>query len=189
MQSGYVGREGARLAYLTFRFVSSLSHGHLHFLLLLFIFGSSDLDEGPGKDADPLNRLLGCTTGMSSAKFQPWGLHVPGSVILVCPAGSAAVSLRDKTRDAFTRMETMDTVKQLVVPKSSRLLVEERPIVPPDSSTQVGRQRPAPPSALNENVKGNTSFRRLSDVLHPGQNSIGGNKGPWLVVFNDVVLQ
>ena len=29
----------------------------------------------------------------------------------------------------------------------------------------------------------------LSDVLHPGQNSIGGNKGPWFVVFNDVILQ
>ena len=106
-----------------------------------------------------------------------------------CPAGSAAVSLRDKTRDAFARTESMDIVKQLVVPKSSRLLVEEQPIVPPDSSTQTGRQKPAPLSALNENVKGETSFRRLSDVLHPGRNSIGGNKGPWLVVFNDVVPQ
>ena len=86
------------------------------------------------------------------------------------------------------RMETLNIVKQLVVPKLS-MLVEEQPIVPPDSSTQTGRQKPAPPSALNENVKGETSFRRLSDVLHPGQYSIGGNKGPWLVVFNDVVLQ
>ena len=169
-------------------FVSPLSHSHLHFLLLLLIFGSSDLDEGPGKDADPLNSLLGCTTGMSLAKFQPWGLHVPGSVILDCPAGSAAVSLRDNTRDAFARMETLDIVKKLVVPKLS-MLVEEQPIVPPDSSTQTGRQKPAPPSAPNENVKGKTSFRRLSDVLHPGQNSVGGNVGPWLVVFNDVVLQ
>ena len=73
-----------------------------------------------------------------------------------CPAGSAAVSLRDKTRDAFARSKTMDIVKQLVVPKSSRLLVEEQPIVPPDSSTQTGRQKPAPPSALNKNVKGKT---------------------------------
>ena len=70
-----------------------------------------------------------------------------------------------------------------------RLLVEERPIVPPDSFAQTGRQKPAPLSALNENVKGETSFRRLGDVLHPGQNSIGRNRGPWLVVFNDVVLQ
>ena len=106
-----------------------------------------------------------------------------------CPAGSAAVSLRDKTRDAFTRMETMDTVKQLVVPKSSRLLVEERPIVPPDSFTQTGGQNRATLSALNENVKGETSFRRLSDVLHPGQNSIGGKKDLWLVVSIDVVLR
>ena len=29
----------------------------------------------------------------------------------------------------------------------------------------------------------------LSDVLHPGQNSIGGKKDLWLVVFNDVVLR
>ena len=96
-----------------FRFVSPLSHGHLHFLLLIFIFGSSGLDEGPGKGANPLNGPLGCSTGMSSSKFQPWGLLVPGSVILDSPAGSAAVSLRDKTRDAFARMEKMDTVKQL----------------------------------------------------------------------------
>ena len=89
---------------LVFRFVSPLSHGHLHFLLLLFIFVSFDLDEGPGKDADPLNGPLGCTTGMPSSKFQPWGLHVPGTVILDRPALSAAVSLRDKTRDAFSRM-------------------------------------------------------------------------------------
>ena len=38
---------------------------------------------------------------------------------------------RDKTRDAFARIENMDTVKQLAVPKSSRLLVEERALVPP----------------------------------------------------------
>ena len=60
-------------------------------------------------------------------------------------AGSAAVSLRDKARDAFARMENMDTVKQLAAPKSCRLLVEERLIVPPDSSTQAGRRKPARP--------------------------------------------
>ena len=96
-----------------------------------------------------------------------------------------AVSLRDKTRDAFARMENMDTVKQPAGAESSRLLVEKRPIVPPDSSTQTSRQKPAPPSARNKNVKGKTSFRRLSNILHPGQNSIGGKKGPWLVVFSD----
>ena len=55
---------------LVLRFVSPLSHGHLHFLLLLFIFGSSGVDEGPGKDADLLNELLGWSAGMSSSKFQ-----------------------------------------------------------------------------------------------------------------------
>ena len=52
-------------------------------------------------------------------------------------AGSAAVSLRDKARDAFARMENMDTVKQLATPKSSRLLVEEGSIVPPDENPHV----------------------------------------------------
>ena len=118
---------------MIFRFVSPLSHGHLHFLLLLLIFGSSGLDEGPGKDADPLNGPLGCSTGMSSSKFQPCDLPE-------CPARSAAASLRDKTRDTFDQIENMDTVKQMAVPKSSRLLVEEWPLVPLDSSTnRVGK--------------------------------------------------
>ena len=64
-----------------------------------------------------------------------------------------------------------------------------RPLVPPDSFTQTGRQKPAPQSALDRNVKGKTSFRRLSDVLHPGQNIIDGRKDLWLVVFNDIVLR
>ena len=38
-------------------------------------------------------------------------------------------------------------------------------------------------------MKGKTSFRGLSDALRPGQNSIGGKKDLWLVVFNDVVLR
>ena len=42
-----------------------------------------------------------------------------------------------KTYDAFARMKNMDTVKQLAVPKSSRLLVEERWIVPPDENPHV----------------------------------------------------
>ena len=83
----------------------------------------------------------------------------------------------------------MDTVKQMAVPKSSRLLVEERALVPPDSSTQMGRQNPVLPSVLNKEVKGKTSSRRLTDILHPGHNSIGGKKDLWLVVFNDVVLR
>ena len=84
---------------LVFRFVSPLSHGHLHFLLLLFIFGSSGLDEGPGEDIDPLKEPLGCSNGMLSSKFQPWDLPE-------CPAGSAAASLRDKTRDSLLAFKT-----------------------------------------------------------------------------------
>ena len=146
---------------MIFRFVSPLSHGHLHFLILLFAFGSSGLDEGPGEDTDSLNGPLSCSTGLSSSKFRPWDLPVPGSVTLECLASFAAASLRDKTRYAFTRIENVDTVKQLAVPKSSRLLVEKRALVPPDSSTQTGRQNPALPSALNKILKGKTSFRRL----------------------------
>ena len=41
-----------------------------------------------------------------------------------------------KTYDAFACMNNMDTVKQLVAPKSSRL-VEERSIVPPDENPHV----------------------------------------------------
>ena len=43
-----------------------------------------------------------------------------------------------KTYDAFARMKNMDTVKQpLAALKSSRLLVEERSIVPPDENPHV----------------------------------------------------
>ena len=43
-----------------------------------------------------------------------------------------------KTYDAFARMKNMDTVKQpLAAPKSSRFLVEERSIVPPDENPHV----------------------------------------------------
>jgi hypothetical protein len=90
---------------------------------------------------------------------------------------------RDKTRDVFARIEGLERHKQLVVPKPTRVLVEERQYVTP------GTQNPkssTPPSATA--VKGKTSFRRLSDVLHSG-TGIGGKKDLWLVVFNDVVLQ
>ena len=42
-----------------------------------------------------------------------------------------------KTYGAFARMKKMDTVKQLAAPKSSRLLVEKRSIVPPDENPHV----------------------------------------------------
>ncbi|KAI0337071.1 Dbl domain-containing protein [Trametopsis cervina] len=90
---------------------------------------------------------------------------------------------RDKTRDVFARIEGLDKVKQLMVPKPSRVLIEERPVLGinpvPDKSTS------PPPSK----VKGKTSFKRLSDVLQVTSNGIGGKKDQWLVVFNDVVLR
>lgn len=97
---------------------------------------------------------------------------------------------RDKTRDAFARIEGLEKVRQLALPKPSRLLVEERSLNPP-ASAPTGSSRLAPPSAAAaaKNVKGKSSFRRLSDVLQPGSNSVGGKKDLWLVAFNDVVLR
>ena len=80
---------------------------------------------------------------------------------------------RDKTRDILARIEGMDKVKLLAVPKSSRVLMEERKL---ESSDAVGTTKA---------VRGKTSFKRLSDVLQ----SVGGKKDIWLVVFNDVVLR
>ncbi|EJD05815.1 Dbl domain-containing protein [Fomitiporia mediterranea MF3/22] len=104
---------------------------------------------------------------------------------------------RDRTRDAFARIEGLEKVRQLALPKPSRLLVEERPLVTPSqtqSQPQSSPARPPPPSAANNassrNVKGKSSFRRLSDVLQQSsQNAVGGKKDLWLVVFNDVVLR
>lgn len=102
---------------------------------------------------------------------------------------------RDKTRDAFARIEGLEKVKQLALPKPSRLLVEERMLSPPASSAQSnspkGSSSLAPPSAgaAAKNVKGKSSFRRLSDVLQPGSSGVGGKKDLWLVAFNDVVLR
>jgi hypothetical protein len=77
---------------------------------------------------------------------------------------------RDKTRDILARIEGLDKVKQLAAPKPSRVLVEERM---------------APPVGTTGAVRGETSFKRPSDVL----GGVGGKKDMWLVVFNDVVLR
>ncbi|KAN0133520.1 hypothetical protein V8E53_008688 [Lactarius tabidus] len=77
---------------------------------------------------------------------------------------------RDKTRDILARIEGLDKVKQLAAPKPSRVLVEERM---------------APPVGTTGAVRGETSFKRSSDVL----GGVGGKKDMWLVVFNDVVLR
>ncbi|KAF9227546.1 Dbl homology domain-containing protein [Gyrodon lividus] len=98
---------------------------------------------------------------------------------------------RDKTRDVFARIEGLDKVKQLAIPKPSRLLLEERQLfVGRDGSISASSLKgSSPPSVMaTKNVKGKTSFRRLSDVLGSG-SSMGGKKDLWLVVFNDVVLR
>ncbi|KAF8580887.1 Dbl homology domain-containing protein [Ramaria rubella] len=102
---------------------------------------------------------------------------------------------RDRTRDIFARIEGLDKVKQLAVPKPSRLLVEEKMFV----VSELGRDPASPPAVKTVNtpppvgakgVKGKSSFRRLSDVLQPGGSTgVGGKKDLWLVVFNDVVLR
>lgn len=92
---------------------------------------------------------------------------------------------RDKTRDVLGRIDGLDKVKQLAVPKPSRVLVEERMVVltgPSGSGTP-------PPGVNGAKVRGKASFKRLSDVLQPGFSGVGGKKDLWLVVFNDVVLR
>ncbi|TDL27348.1 Dbl homology domain-containing protein [Rickenella mellea] len=98
---------------------------------------------------------------------------------------------RDKTRDAFARIEGIEKVKQLALPKASRLLVDERMLPGANPSAILVSKPSSPPSAAQKNVKGKTSFRRLSDVLQPGSSTggVGGKKDLWLVVFNDVVLR
>ena len=99
---------------------------------------------------------------------------------------------RDKTRDVFARIEGLDKVKQLAIPKPSRLLLEERQIIvgrEGSASTSLSPKGSSPPPVMaTKNVKGKTSFRRLSDVLGTG-SGMGGKKDLWLVVFNDVVLR
>ena len=95
---------------------------------------------------------------------------------------------RDRTRDALARIDGLEKVKQLAAPKASRLLVEERQLVPPPSQTQSQPMRAAASSSPSKNIRGRSSFRKLGEVLQ--QNSYGfGKKDLWLVSFNDVVLR
>jgi len=94
---------------------------------------------------------------------------------------------RDKTRDVFARIEGLDKVKQLAVPKPSRLLVEERQLLSSSTQTNGSPKSSSPPPVFNAKVKGKSSFKRLSDVLQ--STGVGGKKDLWLVVFNDVVLR
>ncbi|KAJ6502607.1 hypothetical protein C8R45DRAFT_626021 [Mycena sanguinolenta] len=97
---------------------------------------------------------------------------------------------RDKTRDVFARIEGLDKVKQLALPKPSRVLIEERQCTTQGGSGlgSPGKPSSPPPAMINKGVRGKSSFKRLSDVLHTG-SGIGGKKDLWFVVFNDVVLQ
>ncbi|KAI0094007.1 Dbl domain-containing protein [Irpex rosettiformis] len=94
---------------------------------------------------------------------------------------------RDKTRDVFARIEGLDKVKQLMVPKPSRQLLEERPVLGVNPITE--KSGFPPTAAQNVKVKGKTSFKRLSDVLQVTSSGVGGKRDQWLVVFNDVVLR
>lgn len=102
---------------------------------------------------------------------------------------------RDKTRDVFARIEGLDKVKQLAVPKPSRVLVEERMYVASPGEMVATKSNPPPVNssgtgtANGKNVKGKTSLKRLSDALQPGSSGVGGKKDLWLVIFNDVVLK
>lgn len=98
---------------------------------------------------------------------------------------------RDRTRDVFARIEGLDKVKQLSLPKPSRILLEERVIIGVNPQNGTTRSSPAPPPTATspKSVKGKTSFKRLSDVLQTNTSGVGGKKDLWLVVFNDVVLR
>jgi hypothetical protein len=90
---------------------------------------------------------------------------------------------RDKTRDVFARIDGLEKVKLLAVPKPSRLLVSERMLDEGHSPTSLQ------PTAQNAKgvVKQKSSLKRLSDVLAPAP--LGGKKDLWFVTFNDVVLR
>ncbi|KAF4614817.1 hypothetical protein D9613_002957 [Agrocybe pediades] len=96
---------------------------------------------------------------------------------------------RDKTRDVFARIEGLDKVRQLALPKPSRVLLEERSCNLGLSALNASPKSTSPPpvNSNGKNVRGKSSFKRLSDVLT--SNGVGGKKDLWFVVFNDVVLQ
>lgn len=96
---------------------------------------------------------------------------------------------RDKTRDVFARIDGLEKEKQLMIPKPSRVLVDERPLSGVNPLSNPNSKLSPPPASQNPKVKGKTSFKRLSDVLQAGSNGIGGKKDIWLVVFNDVALR
>ncbi|CAE6433352.1 unnamed protein product [Rhizoctonia solani] len=93
---------------------------------------------------------------------------------------------RDRTWDVFARIEGMEKIKQLAIPKPSRLLVNERPLHPHPTDPNANRTVSGPPTTPSKNVRGKTSLRRISDALQSGSSA---KKDLWLVSFNDVVLR
>ncbi|KAH7107547.1 hypothetical protein BKA62DRAFT_825035 [Auriculariales sp. MPI-PUGE-AT-0066] len=98
---------------------------------------------------------------------------------------------RDKTRDVFARIDGLEKVKMLALPKPSRVLVEERPVPPEMMGDSKGATSPPVSSSSRSSaVKSKSSLKRFSDVLTLGGSSgVGGKRDLWLVVFNDVVLR
>ncbi|CAE6478409.1 unnamed protein product [Rhizoctonia solani] len=93
---------------------------------------------------------------------------------------------RDRTWDVFARIEGLEKIKQLAVPKPSRLLVNERPLHPDPTAPDMNRTvAGTPTSTPSKNTRGKSSLRRISDALQSGS----GKKDLWLVSFNDVVLR
>ncbi|CUA72268.1 RhoGEF domain-containing protein gxcJ [Dictyostelium discoideum] [Rhizoctonia solani] len=94
---------------------------------------------------------------------------------------------RDRTWDVFARIEGLEKIKQLAVPKPSRLLVNERPLHPDPTAPDTNRTVAGPPASTpTKNIRGKSSLRRISDALQSGSS---GKKDLWLVSFNDVVLR
>ena len=84
---------------------------------------------------------------------------------------------RHRTWDALGRIDGLDKVKQLAVPKPSRVLVEERRI-------------PARPSVSGATgVEGKCSSKQRDASRPESSNRTGEGEDLWLVVFNDVVLR
>jgi hypothetical protein len=106
---------------------------------------------------------------------------------------------RDKTWDVFARIEGLEKVRGLAVPKPSRVLLEERQMLPTGglngsaNGNGAAARGTSPPPAMNHKkpVNGKSSFKRLSDALNPNSSSstMFTKKDMWFVVFNDVVLQ
>ncbi|KAG8918643.1 hypothetical protein FRC02_002196 [Tulasnella sp. 418] len=110
---------------------------------------------------------------------------------------------RDRTRDVWARIDGLEKVRMLAIPKPSRVLIEEKSLLPSAASatsptTSDGRRSTTPytngsstPTPTKPPKSGR--FKRLSEVLPGGSasgSSLSSSKNDlWLVAFNDVVLR